>query len=111
MQLTFAEKERLAFVTGRNYPLFAALADAELQEEHISDAESHIQEAKGSFAEEDFLQELIDQCRAMGQGRVTKAEVLEFAKDLEELQKTIARQSEYGLEELCKAERCLEGGT
>ena len=108
MNYTHHELERINYINGTGLaPLHEEASLVEEQVEAMGDAATHIQEAKGSFPGEDFLQELIDQCRAMGQGRVTKAEVLEFCKDLEELQDTIARQSEYGLDELRKAERLL----
>lgn len=108
MNYTHHELERISYVIGNGQAsLYQELAEAEDKEEAADDARSHIQEAKGSFPSEDFLQELIDQCRAMGQGRVTKAEVLAFCEELEELQDTMARQSEYGLDELVKAERLL----
>lgn len=109
MNYTHHELERISFINGdKQHSLYQELSEKDALEDAQRDAEDHIQEAKGSFPSEDFLQELIDECFAMGQGRVTKAEVLEFCERLRELQDTIARQSEYGLDELVKAERLLD---
>ena len=110
MNYTHHELERISYIAGNGQaPLYAELDAAELREESIDSACTYIQEAKGSMPSEDFLQDLINQCLAMGQGRVTKAEVLAFCSDLEDLQSEIARSSEYGLEQLAKAEKELGG--
>jgi hypothetical protein len=109
MNYTHHELERISYIQGTGQaPLYEELDEKESLEERMGDAATHIQEAKGSFPKEDFLQELIDQCRAMSKGRVTMAEVAEFCKDLEELQDEVSRQTDYGLDELAKAERLLD---
>lgn len=108
MNYTHHELERISYIQGTGQcDLYQELAEADAKEEAAEDARIHIKEAKSGFPNEDFLQELINECRAMGQGRVTKAEVLEFCERLEELQGEIARSAEYGLDELVKAERLL----
>ena len=110
MNYTHHELERISYITGTGQaPLYAELDTAELREESIDSALTYIKEAKGSLPGEDFLQELINQCRAMAKGRVTKADVLAFCVELEELQDQIAQSSEYGLEQLQKAEQELGG--
>ena len=110
MNYTHNELERISYIQGTGQaPLYEELEEKESLEERMGDAATHIQEAKGSFPSEDFLQDLINQCRAMSKGRVTMAEVAEFCKDLEELQSQIAQSSEYGLEQLAKAEKELGG--
>ena len=108
MNYTHHELERISYTIGNGQAaLYAELAEAEDKTEAANDACSHIQEAKGSFPDEDCLQALIDECRELGQGRVTKAEVLALCEKLEELQSSLARDAEYGLDELQKAERLL----
>lgn len=110
MNYTHHELERISYIMGTGQaPLYAELDTAKLREEAMGDACTYIQEAKGSLPGEDFLQELIDQCRAMAKGRVTKAEVLAFCVELEEFQSQVASSSEYGLEQLAKAEKELGG--
>lgn len=108
MNYTHHELERISYTIGNGQAdLYAELAEAEDKTEAANDACSHIQEAKASFPGEDCLQALIDECRELGQGRVTKAEVLALCEKLEELQSSLARDAEYGLDELQKAERLL----
>lgn len=108
MNYTHHELERISYTIGNGQAaLYAELAEAEDKTEAVDDACSHIQEAKGSFPGEDCLQALIDECKALGQGRVTKAEVLALCEKLEELQSSLARDAEYGLDELQQAERLL----
>ncbi len=107
MNFSYAEQERIAFITGRNHPLFAQLVDAELQVDSIEDALTHIQDAMASYPAEDFLQEVINDLLALAKGRVTKAEVLTIAERLEELQTTVYQSSEHGIYELVQAEREL----
>lgn len=108
MNYTHHELERISYTIGNGQAaLYAELAEAEDKTGAVDDACSHIQEAKGSFPGEDCLQALIDECRGLGQGRVTKAEVLALCEKLEELQSSLARDAEYGLNELQKAERLL----
>jgi hypothetical protein len=110
MNYTHHELERISYITGTGQaPLYAELDTAELREEAMSDACTYIQEAKSGMPDEDFLQGLIDQCRAMAKGRVTKADVLAFCVELEDLQDEVARSSEHGLEQLAKAEKELGG--
>lgn len=110
MNYTHHELERISYITGNGQALLHDEASkVEDMEEAASDALGYIQEAKGSFPGEDFLQGLIDQCRAMSKGRVTKADVLAFCVELEELQDEIARTSEHGLDLLQKAEQELGG--
>ena len=109
MNYTHHELERISYITGNGLaPVYEEASRIEAMEESMGDASSYIQEAKACMPEEDFLQELIDQCRVMGQGRVTKADVLAFCVQLEELQSEIAQSSEYGLEQLAKAKKELE---
>ena len=108
MNYTHHELERISYTIGNGQAaLYAELAEAEDKTGAVDDACSHIQEAKGSFPGEDCLQALIDECRELGQGRVTKAEVLALCEKLEELQSSLARDAEYGLDELQQAERLL----
>ena len=109
MNYTHHELERISYTIGNGQAaLYAELAEAEDKTEAASDACGYIQEAKTAFPGEDCLQELINKCRAMSQGRVTKAEVLAFCVELEELQSNLARSAEYGLDELKKAEGLLD---
>ncbi len=109
MNYTHHELERISYITGNGLaPIYEEASRIEALEESAADACTYIQEAKCSIPEEDFLQELIDKCRAMSKGRVTMAEVAEFCKDLEDLQSQIAQSSEYGLEQLAKAKKELE---
>lgn len=106
MNYTHHELERISYIAGNGLaPIYEEASRIDALDESMGDACTYIQEAKGSIPKEDFLQDLINQCRAMGQGRVTKAEVLAFCSDLEDLQSEIARSSEYGLEQLAKAEK------
>lgn len=108
MNYTHHELERISYTIGNGQAaLYAELATAEDKAEAADDACSHIQEAKCSFPGEDCLQALIDECRELGQGRVTKAEVLALCEKLEKLQSSLARDAEYGLDELQQAERLL----
>ena len=104
MNYTHHELERISYITGNGLaPVYQEASMVGTLEEAMGDACTCIQEAKGSFPGEDFLQDLINQCRAMAKGRVTKADMLAFCVELEELQDQIARSSEYGLEQLAKA--------
>jgi predicted RecB family endonuclease len=108
MNYTHHELERINYIKGNMVAnLFAEMDDKEILDEAMEDAVMHINEAKGSFPGEDCLQELIDECTIMAAGRVTKAEVRELCKKIEELQSQLANASEYGLEELSKAEGLL----
>lgn len=110
MNYTHHELERISYITGNGLaPVYQEASRVETLEDASVDACGYIQEAKGSFPGEDFLQGLIDQCRAMAKGRVTKADVLAFCVELEDLQDEIARSSEHGLEQLAKAEQELGG--
>jgi len=109
MTLTYEELERHAYVA--NDPManvYGELADAELADEGRLSAWSYINEAKGSLPGEDCLRSLIDQCRTMAQSRVTKADLLAFCEQLEALQSEIAQSTEYGLEQLEKAQEKLK---
>lgn len=109
MTLTYEELERHAYVANDpGYQLYAELADAELADEGRLTAWSYIDEAKGSLPGEDCLQSLIDQCRTMAQSRVTKADLLAFCEQMETMQSEIAQSSEYGLEQLEKAQEELK---
>lgn len=106
--LTATELERISYITDTGQcELYAELATKDVLQEAAADAVTHIEEAMASIPSEDFLQDLIDQCRAMSMGRVTKAEVAEFCKDLEELQDSINRDVEYAADELRKAKNLL----
>lgn len=108
MNYTHHELERMSYITGNGLaPIYQEASRVETLEEAAGDACTYIEGAKGSLPKEDFLQGLIDQCQAMAKGRVTKADVLDFCAELEELQDEIARSSEYGLEQLKKAEKEL----
>lgn len=105
MNMTYAELERIAFIAGSSYKPLALLADYECQGNAANDAQTHIQDAKGSYPAEDFLQEVINDLLQLAKGRVTKAEVLAIAERLEELQTQVYQSSEYGINELVQAER------
>lgn len=110
MNYTNHELERISYITGNGLaPIYEEASRIDALEEAAEDACSYIWEAKGSMPSEDFLQKLINQCRAMSKCRVTMAEVAEFCKDLEDLQSQIAQSSEYGLEQLAKAQKELGG--
>lgn len=107
MNYTHHELERISYTIGNGQAaLYAELAEAEDKTEAADDACTHIQEAKGSFPGEDCLQEAISYCQNID-GRVTKANIETLTKLLEELQSRLARDAEYGLHELQKAERLL----
>lgn len=105
--MTAADQERLAFINGQETWPFAVLADAEDSQTHVCDAEGYVSDAKASFPDEDFLQELITDLRALSKSRVTKADVLEFVGRLEALQIEVSSATEYGMEQLQKAESSL----
>lgn len=110
MNYTHHELERMSYIIGNGLaPVYQEASRVETLEEAAGDACTYIQEAKGSLPNEDFLQDLINQCRAMAKGRVTKADVLAFCVELEEFQSQVASSSEYGLEQLAKAEKELGG--
>ncbi len=108
-QLQFNEIERIAYITGHRLTAMCAgeAAATEALLEYASDASTYIDEAKGSMPGEDCLQEFIDELNAMAMWRVTKAEVKALAERLEELQTQLAQSSEYGLEQLAKAQQKL----
>lgn len=109
MNYTHHELERISYIAGDGLaPLYEEASRVEAMEESAYDAVQLLCDARSGFPDEDFLQDLINQCRAMSKGRVTMAEVAEFCKALEDLQDEIARSSEYGLEQLAKAEKELE---
>ena len=109
MQLNSKELERIAFIQGNSLAsLYASADDAENTGDAINDALIHIKESKGSMPNEDFLQHLINQCRAMCKARITKSELSAFCDELEELQSKILNDSDYGLDELRKAEKILK---
>ena len=108
MQLTNNELERIAFIQGNSIASLYASADAaDSTGDAINDALIHIKESKGSMPNEDFLQDLINQGRAMCKARITKSELSAFCDALEELQNKILGDSDYGLDELRNAEKIL----
>lgn len=107
MNYTHHELERISYTIGNGQAaLYAELAEAEDKTDAADDACTHIQKAKGSFPVGDCLQEAISYCQNI-EGRVTKANIEVLTILLEELQSSLARAAEYGLDELQKAERLL----
>jgi hypothetical protein len=109
---TFIELERAAYIDG-DVKLANAYHDAgkfEAREDKIIDTILFIEEGMDSFAAEDFLQSLIDDCRKLSESRVTKSAFVTLCEKLEELQSEIARQSEYGREQLTLSIRELKTG-
>lgn len=106
---TYAELERLAYASGSDKaPIMAKLAEFETGFLAAETAVVHIEEACSSIPDEDFLQDLIDKCRAMVKGRITKRDLEALAESLEELQNQIAQSSEYAHDELRKALRAMQ---
>jgi len=104
--LTLAEKERLAYISG-NTELAQALAlatDAQVVAENNKDVLSNIEEAKACMPDEDFLQGFVNRLQNMAKKRTTKEDVLELANDLEVFQQVKANTFEYINEELNNAE-------
>ena len=72
-----------------------------------SDIQTHLSEAR-QYPEEDFLEGIIAQVRCLMPK--TGAKVKDFQElldDLDKLQLATARATEYGMDELCKAEAAL----
>lgn len=105
MNRSFAELERLAYIRGDVCAArqLALLDDAEAS----SSARAHIQEARAAYPSEDCLQAIIRHVQGLARSRVTKADMVELAGMLEELQTSIGHATGYGLEELDKAEAAL----
>lgn len=109
MNYTHHELERISYIQGNGLAnLYEEASLVESLVEAEGDASIHIDEAKGSFPKEDFLQEAINELLVMAQSRVTKSDVIAFAENLKDLQDEIARQSEYGIDELRKAQGLLK---
>ncbi len=105
---TYAELERHAYVTGdKSAGMLAQLDTLERFQESAGSASLHVQEARGCFPAEDCLQSIIQYVQTLARSRVTKADMVELAGMLEELQAAIYQSSEHGMEELNKAEDVL----
>lgn len=81
------------------------LIDIETQFNESRDVTPYLQEAKGSYPSEDFLEEVIEMSRALekrlrGENR-NSAALITIA--LEEVQTKVRGESEYGADELKKA--------
>ena len=99
MNYSTVERERLHYLAGRPKlaAMFAELADAEEQEEANDEASDSVRVAMASIPEDDFLQVLIDEGKAMADGRVTKNDMAAFCKKLDELQVAI-NLKHYGIQ-------------
>lgn len=106
--MTIAEAERAAFQAG--LPIagaLALLADADALRN--SGIEAHLDEASAQFPEEDFLAETIREIQelALGMRGLNRAKLNAIAARLDEIQLNAGRSTEYGREELSKAEAIL----
>lgn len=103
--LTIDEQERLAYVTGDTdkAALLAQVAGQEQMQERLSSVDAYLQDAAATVPGEDFMQDLIDEARAMAKGRITKAEMLAFVERLESFQSEKAGEFEYLSEQIKEA--------
>lgn len=99
---TLAEQSQQAWLNGNN-ALSDVLWKAHIAEAHkdaCKDASIYIEEAKGQYATEDFLSDVIAHVSKLAKSRVTKADMINLITMLEEKSQELASATEYGVEQL-----------
>ena len=106
MPLSLKEAETAAYLdpSQENLAVYVKLLEEAL-EEAGPDVSAYLSEARAGFPGEDCLEDIIRSVRRLGSGRVTKAEVLELAEELEQRQTELWQAAEYGVDQLDKAAR------
>ena len=113
LNTTNCEKEVAAYMRGdvQQAALYAGLDDADTSDLARSAVRDHIEEARNSYPAEDCLADLLTNLRFLALGRVTQAKVTAFVLQVEDLQSSLARDAEFGMDELGRGRgHCAEGG-
>jgi len=109
--LTYEERERRAYAMGHTAgaAILGELADSAAGLEGADAAETHINEAKGSYPDEDAMQDQINDLRTIAKRLrgENRQELEAVAQALEDARDSQARESEYGLEALGHALKAL----
>ena len=86
------------------------LLDAEETAQSLDGIEAHISEAKGCFAAEDCLADLINDIQALAKGMrgENRKALLALAETAEERQRELAQEGEYGADELRQALKAID---
>ena len=112
LNTTNCEKEVAAYMRGdvRQAALYAGLDDADTSDETWATVRDLIENARNYYPAEDCLADLLSDLRRLALGRVTKADVEKFILQVEESQGSLARDTEFGMDELRRAlGHCTEG--
>jgi hypothetical protein len=109
--MTLQELERAAFQMGHPAAYYIGVAaDAELANDGASNAQTHMQEAASQYPTEDFLCNPIEELQTLAKRMrgENKTALLAIIETLDAIQLDTGRSSEYGRDELRKAEAELE---
>lgn len=108
--LTPAERERHAYASGLPFAeVFGQLADLSEADENRKGIDAHLDEARAQFPNEDFLCSVLDDLQGMAKRLRgdNRADLQRIIEALTEIQDSVARDSEYGVDELRKASAAL----
>jgi hypothetical protein len=108
--LSYAERERLAYVVGRSdAPLLAELADYEARNENNEDAIAQLADLSALFPDEDFAQEVIRDLQVIAKRLRgdNRTDLLQAIEALGSLQTEIGNAAGEGVHLAAKIEKTL----